>query len=234
MREREAPKGFVRIEDVQRIVRETLAIERALQAARQEQAQVVETVQGVEADINLGKAARPPKDAKGKGKLRVETPSRKRRKASGGVSESAQVTLSGEELPQRVWKDVKCFNCGEKGHFRDKCPYPRQRRRRQQRYSSALSAPPVQSIQYQSFQSGVRDQQRVQGRSFALASEDAAASTAAVTGILFAVVDACDYFSCIPVVCYALLLICELVFSIPVGLELCSHLCLNGWEGVFW
>ena len=107
-------------------------------------------------------------------------------------------------------------------------------RQLQGQYRPVLSAPPAQSARLPLAQSVTRDQQRVQGRSFALASEDAAASTAAVTGILFAVVGACVYYSCIPVGCCALLLICELVFSIPVGLDLCSPLCLVGGEGVFW
>ena len=63
---------------------------------------------------------------------------------------------------------------------------------------------------------------------------DAAASTAAVTGILFAVVGACVCYFLHPCACCALLLIGELVFSIPMGLDLCSHLCLDGGEGVFW
>ena len=40
VREQEAPEGFVRAGDVQRMVREALAAERAQQAAHREQAQV--------------------------------------------------------------------------------------------------------------------------------------------------------------------------------------------------
>jgi len=204
VQEQEAPKGFVRIEDVQWIVRETLAIERVLQAARQEQAQVVETVQSVETDINLVRTARLPEDTKGKGKLRVGTPGGKRRKTGSGVFVGTQTILSGEELPRKTVKSVRCFHCHERGHFRDKCPLRRQprqefsvqtvqsvpQRQLQGQYCPALSAPPAQSAQLLLAQSVTRDQQRVQGRSFALASKDAAASTAAVTGILFVVIDA--------------------------------------------
>ena len=167
-------------------------------------AQMVEVAQNVEIDINLECAASAAVDAQSKGKLPAEFSLGKKRKASSGVSVGAQVTPSGEGPPQKVRKDVECFHCRQRGHFRDKCPLLSQQRQEyavqsvqsvpqrqlQGQIRPVLSAPPVQSARLPLAQSVTRDQQRVQGRSFALASEDAAAGVASTSGILFVVLDA--------------------------------------------
>ena len=103
-------------------------------------AQMVEIAQNVDIDINLEKAARPSEDVKGRGKLPAGTPSWKKRKAGSGVPVGTRTTLSGEEPPRKAAKDVRCYNCRERGHFRDKCPLLRQPR---QEYSvqTVQSAP---------------------------------------------------------------------------------------------
>ena len=106
-------------------------------------AQMVEIAQNVEIDINLEKAARTSEDTKGKGKLYAGTPSWKRRKAGSGVSVGTQTTLSGEEPPRKVTKDVKSYNCHERGHFRDRCPLLRQPR---QEYSVQTVQPVPQDV----------------------------------------------------------------------------------------
>ena len=85
-------------------------------------AQMVEIAQNVEIDINLEKAARTSEDTNGKGKLPAGTSRWKKRKAGGGASVGTRATLSGEGQPQKVSRDVKCFNCHKRGHFRSKCP----------------------------------------------------------------------------------------------------------------
>ena len=203
-------------------------------------AQMVEIAQNVEIDINLESAARVAVDARSKSLLPAEISLGKKRKASSGVSAGAQVTLSGEGPPQRVRMDVECFNCHQRGHFRDKCPLPRQPRR-ESSVQTVQSVPqrqlqgqirPVQSARLPLAQSVTRDQQRVQGRSFALASEDAAAGVASTSGILLIVFDALWLLFMHPCCLCALLLFCELVFSIPMRVGMCSHLCPRGWEGV--
>jgi hypothetical protein len=225
-------------------------------------AQMVEFAQTVEIDLNLEKAAKPAADVKGKGKMPVSTSSKwRKRKSGGGFSAGNRTTLSGEAPPQKIRRDLRCYHCHEVGHVRSSCPLWRAQSleqstpsvpqgRPQTQYRPALPAPssrsahPQQQSQQHSRQSP-GGQQRVQGRAYALTSDEAAASPTAVTGILpvcgfsaFVLIDSGSTHS-IASVEFASRLVdvprsfaCEFVFSTPAGLDLCSRQCLIGCDVV--
>jgi hypothetical protein len=219
-------------------------------------AQMVEIAQNVEIDLNLEKAARPPGDVKGKGKMHSGSSKWRKRKAGGGTSEGTQATLSGEGQPRKQMRNVECYHCHEMGHIRSRCPYRRQpgqgqlaqpvqtvqpapQGQIQMPHRPALPAPPVQSQSQQTS----RGQQRVQGRAYALTTDEAAASATAITGTLsvcglpaFALVDSgsthsivsADFARCMGNVCRSF--DCEYVIATPVGIDLYSHQCLIGCD----
>ena len=215
-------------------------------------AQMVRAAQIVEIDLNLEKAAKPPVDVKGKGKMPVSSSRWRKRKSGAVVSAGTRATFSGEGPPQKLRRDVECYRCHEVGHVRRDCPLLRSQGPEQttqsvlQRQSpvqqrQSLPAPPLRSAQ-QSQQSS-RGQQRVQGRAYALTSDEAAASPTAVTGTLpicgrsaFVLIDSgsthsiasVEFASCLVDVPRSFA--CEFVISTPAGLDLCSRQCLIGCD----
>jgi hypothetical protein len=180
----------------------------------------------------------------------------KKRKAGGGTSEGTQATLNGEGQPWKQLRNVECYHCHEMGHIRSRCPHRRQpgqgqmvqpvqaiqpapQGQIQMPHRPALPAPPVQSQSQQTS----RGQQRVQGRAYALTTDEAAASATAITGTLsvcglpaFALVDSgsthsivsADFARCMGNVCRSF--DCEYVIATPVGIDLFSHQCLIGCD----
>ena len=72
-------------------------------------AQMVGVAQTVEIDMNLERAAKPPVDVKGKGKMPVSSSRWKKRKSGSVVSAGTRATLSGEGQPQKLRRDVECY-----------------------------------------------------------------------------------------------------------------------------
>jgi hypothetical protein len=207
---------------------------------------IVEVAQDVEIDINTEKAERPITDQKGKGK---QYPGKSRfRKRKVPASGETQATQSGEGQNWKPAKDVECYFCHEKGHIKTRCPklhqhwlnnqkrqitQGQQQSRPQQRLP-ALPAP---------VQPTAPTAQKVQGKVFALTSEEAAASPSTVTGNLsvcgftaFALIDSGCTHSIVSVNFASRLHFvprrtdCEYVISSPGGPTLFSHSRLWGCD----
>ena len=173
-------------------------------------ARMVEFAQNVEIDINTERAERPPNDVKGKGKQPQLSKWQKRKRKFESGSGETQATSSGEGQTRKPRREIECYFCREKGHVRTQCPRlhqvwldsqaqgrqitqgsqttqqqrPQQQRLQQPQYQQqrypALPAPqPSAASQVQKGQL-----QRVQGRAYAITSEEAAASPTTVTGTL--------------------------------------------------